>query len=1502
MVKDTFVSLLASLLDTLRCIEAPVLRGVFVRAINELAAVVRDLMMAAAERHAALQRDFSALSEDYGEFKRVITQNYNVTDRAIASLRRELKADIAQTERFSELIVETAPKEERGRLLLREVSDEMADRLRSGDLSRLGFSGRTELQATVQRSWKGEGGWNARDDVASLVSGAVLLRDPASVIGGTDDSSGPLDGDASGGRDVAAVGNRKLFLLAYRDEDSAWALREELVRGGAAILSHIPDRVLLVLAEPRQLLSAARRRGALLAEYGSAWKLAPGVSEAEAAVPPAQRRRLQEGGAAAVAKLLSPAERSAVDAQLADKLQAWGQRGAATGGRGPARRRLGAEARLDEELGPGSAGAVQRYGISALLTRGLSDAARRSVLSEWPPALAAALGRVEPTDPCAPQASGEGLNDAQLTRLHVYVCPEDLGAAADWLSSMQTTTWVAPVYRRKPKNAVASWIMQTGTISAQLYGTYGLPSVPPPDGPQRPYWKAGLTGKGVVVGVSDTGVDFGHCSFVDDAFPVNELLDRMTGYPARWVEPRHRKVVQVMAGSGISPGDWRPAFDSDGHGTHVSCTAVGSIPTADGLGFLQMNITGAAPMAKLSFVSADNDDLTLLEAHLEVGAKVFSYSFGSNNRYYNEQSAALDLTLWRHPGLVAAIAVSNYGDQGGFVSTIGVPENAKNIVAVGNSVNYPWGARPPYWNDPEQYDTQYQEDLWLMEWNDVSTNATRNNVLGNFDRGSELKPIFRWNQARPVLLASSDGSGCGNLTAGNFTGRVALVLLAYGSCTTETRVANLSQAGAVAIIFAEKTDTSQIDDWPAPSKPISVLPSIGVPKNHGDFLRGLFVNTTLHSFRLRRAVDPVGIDTIVDYSASGPSVDGRIKPDLVAPGLALVSAKAATTGFNYYSNSSTCSSDGIFYSGSSMATPMVSGNLALAVQYFKDGYYPAGTTSDSQSSPFDPSGMLIKAVAINGARAMRFSRAAGAGTLGPAPDSFQGWGRLDLSGALPLPGFTRPGYRLQVADWGTLNKTGDSVTLTGLRATGAGPIMATLVWYDFPAAPFARKPTINDLDLTCYVDGVLQPYRVDRINTVERIQLMSPRANASIVFIVRAFVIRHKLLTDEVTAAEDRALDQRFALAVAGFFAGTMQSKFNPAYVRPQVVAAPNSTLAAFSLTTAAVGGCIAAKGSLLALSSVCGVPSTLNTFSLIREDAGPPTLGSYYVIRAGDGRCVSVNGTADTTRATLVPCNPTSAWQRFGFFRAAPFGIGGILYQIVPKPVLGGVVASNASRRCLQLTNTTAGSELAVVVCNEHLRQQLFGIRAFASPPNPLPRPPAPPSPPSPPSPKPPAPRPPQPPPQPDQLQFRVSWEPPSGAGWDLVPDLDIVVSWEWGDALRSITAAWPQVRNGTYGGDNVKKTPVTDSEFVYWGAGLTPDTATYHVCFSVLTGKHYDPSLRATATVLFKGRHRPAAAPPKSPAAAPPPPSASAEAFAVATSATRGGIVPAVLPSVVV
>lgn len=49
----------------------------------------------------------------------------------------------------------------------------------------------------------------------------------------------------------------------------------------------------------------------------------------------------------------------------------------------------------------------------------------------------------------------------------------------------------------------------------------------------------------------------------------------------------------------------------------------------------------------------------------------------------------------------------------------------------------------------------------------------------------------------------------------------------------------------------------------------------------------------------------------------------------------------------------------------------------------------------------------------------------------------QGWGRLDLSGCLPLPGLTNSNMRIQVADMGTI-KNGESVELTGIRATGSG--------------------------------------------------------------------------------------------------------------------------------------------------------------------------------------------------------------------------------------------------------------------------------------------------------------------------------------------------------------------------------------------------------------------------------------------------------------------------------
>jgi len=59
---------------------------------------------------------------------------------------------------------------------------------------------------------------------------------------------------------------------------------------------------------------------------------------------------------------------------------------------------------------------------------------------------------------------------------------------------------------------------------------------------------------------------------------------------------------------------------------------------------------------------------------------------------------------------------------------------------------------------------------------------------------------------------------------------------------------------------------------------------------------------------------------LADFSSRGPTLDGRIKPDIAAPGVSITSADAGTTA-GYAT-----------FSGTSMATPFISGTVALALQ------------------------------------------------------------------------------------------------------------------------------------------------------------------------------------------------------------------------------------------------------------------------------------------------------------------------------------------------------------------------------------------------------------------------------------------------------------------------------------------------------------------------------------------------------------------------------------------
>ena len=110
-------------------------------------------------------------------------------------------------------------------------------------------------------------------------------------------------------------------------------------------------------------------------------------------------------------------------------------------------------------------------------------------------------------------------------------------------------------------------------------------------------------------------------------------------------------------------------------------------------------------------------------------------------------------------------------------------------------------------------------------------------------------------------------------------------------------------------------------------------------------------------------VNPVHDDLISDnssglaaFSSHGPAADGRIKPDLVAPGTNIVSARSHHASASY---PFVYDEDYAIESGTSQATPLVSGAAALVRQYVQE---QGGT---------EPSAALVKAILIHGATDLR---------------------------------------------------------------------------------------------------------------------------------------------------------------------------------------------------------------------------------------------------------------------------------------------------------------------------------------------------------------------------------------------------------------------------------------------------------------------------------------------------------------------------------------------------
>lgn len=207
------------------------------------------------------------------------------------------------------------------------------------------------------------------------------------------------------------------------------------------------------------------------------------------------------------------------------------------------------------------------------------------------------------------------------------------------------------------------------------------------------------------------------------------------------------------------------------------------------------------------------------------------------------------------------------------------------------------------------------------------------------------------------------------------------------------------------------------------------------------------------------------------FSSRGPTRNRRFKPDVVAPGTAILSARSRKAAVSSYWGVSTdplyC-----FMGGTSMATPLVAGAAAVLRQFLRG------------NGIAKPSAALLKALLINGADDMAGQYSPS--ETGAVPNVSEGFGRVNLSRTLGRD----DKERIVFHDEERRLATGEEQSFPLALAASTRHLKVTLVWTD-PAGAALQ----NDLDLIvrcgggdCHGNQPPGSPAFDRLNNVEQVE------------------------------------------------------------------------------------------------------------------------------------------------------------------------------------------------------------------------------------------------------------------------------------------------------------------------------------------------------------------------------------------------------------------------------
>jgi subtilisin family serine protease len=437
-------------------------------------------------------------------------------------------------------------------------------------------------------------------------------------------------------------------------------------------------------------------------------------------------------------------------------------------------------------------------------------------------------------------------------------------------------------------------------------------------------------GEGVKVAIVDSGIDASHPCFSDAGYPAQTQLGD-TNFT-------NNKVIAAKVFNNKVPSRHYTAEAIDSHGTHVAGTVACNYGTAASVNGVAIphTISGVAPRALLgnynvfpaNVASARSEDiLNALDAAYADGFDVANMSLGGGAHGIQDLLTIavdnLDLA-----NMVVAVAAGNSGPGHYTIESPGSAARAltAGAASVGHVIATPITAGA----------------------------VTAAGVAGEFATvTSDLTAPLGVVTEAPTNGTTGLSTACGAL-ATNLSGQIALI--SRGTCSFSTKIRNAQNAGAVAVLVVNNVagDGIGMAQDGTPNQP--TVYAYNVSLTDGTALKalpGAAATIGANAAYLITGND----DFMAGFSSQGPTdVDFRIKPDVVAPGVNVLSSIPMS-----YCGGSPCFA---FFQGTSMATPHLAGSAA--VLRWADASLSAAEIRSAIVNTADQ-GVLKKAVSTTGA-------------------------------------------------------------------------------------------------------------------------------------------------------------------------------------------------------------------------------------------------------------------------------------------------------------------------------------------------------------------------------------------------------------------------------------------------------------------------------------------------------------------------------------------------------